>query len=217
MNTSSLQRGSINPLLISTILLAVLAVAFGGVMVWALSNYNDQKNNTDSKINAAVTIAKKKQTDIDQTNFFEKYKQPFNQLVGPDDFGHVTFNYPKTWSVYIAQDGSKDSYQAYLNPVSVPPVSTTTAFAARVVIDSTDYAASLNSYQSAIKKGDLKSVPIVVNGFTGIRLDGKFSSSRQGSEVIFKVRDKTLIIATDSTSFQSDFDNTIVKSLDFNP
>jgi hypothetical protein len=75
----------------------------------------------------------------------------------------------------------------------------------------------VNAYTQAVKKGDLKSVPITVNNFNGIRLDGKFSTTWSGSVVVFKVRDKTLTIATDVDTFKDDFTNIIVKSLDFNP
>jgi hypothetical protein len=212
------ESGTTNPLLISTVLLGLLAVIFGGVMLWALTNYADQKNNVDAKVGVAVLAAKKTQAAADNKTYIEKAKQPYAQFSGPDDFGSVTFNYPKTWSVYIGQDGvNNNTYQAYLNPTPVPPVSQSQAYATRVFITSTEYSSSLQTYQAAIKAGKLKSKPIVVNGFTGVYLSGEFNSTHKGSAVIFKVRDKTLTIATDSTSFQHDFDSIIVKSLDFNP
>jgi hypothetical protein len=128
----------------------------------------------------------------------------------------VTISYPKTWSVYVAKSSSTD-YEAYLNPVSVPAVTSTQPFAARLVITDQSYSQVVTSYSSLVKKGDLVSSPLTVNNFSGIKLDGKFSTTRSGSAVIFKVRDKTLIIATDIDSFKDDFDNVIVKSLDFNP
>ena len=127
------------------------------------------------------------------------------------------FDYPKTWSVYVADNGTSGDYEAYLNPVAVPTVSNSQPYATRVVVDDRTYDVVLRSYESAVKKGDLKSAPITINGFTGVRLDGKFSNTRTGSSVIFKVRDKTLILSSDATTFKNDFDNVILKSLDFNP
>lgn len=216
MNISAYERGSVNPLLISSIILGFVAVGFAGFSAWAYSNYIDQRDNTAQKVAVAVTEAKKVQTAEDEKDYLERAKQPYNQLVTPDDLGKVTISYPKTWSVYVAQSDSS-SYEAYLNPLTVPTVSTTQPFAARVVITNRAYDDVVNGFAGLVKKGDLTSTPMTVNNFNGIRLDGKFSSTRAGSSVIFKVRDKTLVLSTDIDSYKQDFDNIIVKSLDFNP
>jgi len=212
----SSESGSVNPLLISSILLGLLAAGLAGLSVWAYANYMDQKNNTDAKIAAAVQKAEKVQEEKLEASFIEREKQPYVKFSGPDDLGHVSFDYPKTWSVYIGKiDGS--SYEAYLNPGTVPTVKQTQPYAVRVVIDKRQYEAVLKQYESLVKTGKLTSVPITAGGFTGVRLDGAFTPQRVGTTVVFKVRDKTLLISSDSTSFKSDFDNIILKSLDFNP
>ena len=215
---NSREAGAVHPLLVSTIVLALLTVVFGAFSVWAFANYTDQKDNVDTKIEAAVTAAKKTQSEADEKVYLEREKQPNTQFVGPDDLGHVTFSYPKTWSMYVAKNGAKgDGYEAYFHPVSVPAVDSVQAYAARVVVSNDTYEESLKDYESDVKKGALKSSPITVNGFSGIRLDGTFSKTRAGSAVLFKMRDKTLLIFTDADTFRGDFDNIIVKSLDFNP
>lgn len=214
----SAETGAVHPLLVSSIILGLLTVVFAGFSIWAFTNYIDQKDNVDAKVEVAVTEAKKVQSVADEKIYLEKEKQPYLQFTGPDDLGRVTFSYPKTWSMYVAKNGtSSEGYEAYLNPLSVPAVANDQPYAARVVVSNKTYEDSLEDYESAVKKGDLKSAPITINGFSGIRLDGTFSKTRSGSAVVFKVRDKTLIVATDSEMFKSDFDNAIVKSLDFNP
>lgn len=208
--------GSVNPLLIASILLGLLVVGFAGAFFWSYTNYVDQRDNTTQKINVAVTEAKKAQTAEDEKNYLETAKQPYSQLVSPDDLGRVTVSYPKTWSVYVAKSNST-AYEAYLNPGSVPAVTSTQAFAARVTISDGNYEDVVGMYTSLVKKGDLTSAPITVNNFSGVKLEGKFSATRSGSAVIFKVRDKTLVIATDVDTYKNDFNNIIVKSLDFNP
>lgn len=217
MSTSVNQRGSVNPLLISSIILGVVAAAFAGAFIWAYSNYVDQRDNTDQKITTAVLAAEKVASEKHAADLTEKLKQPYTQLVSPEDLGRVMFNYPKTWSVYIARDGSSGAYEAYLHPGAVPAVSNTLAYATRVTISEQEYEANLRTYSSFIARGDLKSSPITIGNFTGVRLSGKFSNTRTGSAVIFKVRDKTLTLATDSPTYQSDFDNVVIKSLNFNP
>lgn len=216
MNKHNREAGSINPLLIASILLGLIAAGFAGGFIWAYSSYVDQRDNTTAKIDTAVTEAKKVQIAEDEKTYLEKEKQPYEQLVSPDDLGRVTISYPKTWSVYIAKSSSSE-YEAYLNPVSVPAVSTTQPFATRMVISSQKYEDVVNGYAGLVKKGDLVSTPVTVNNFNGIKLEGKFSTTRSGSTVIFKVRDKTLTLATDVDALKNDFNNVVVKSLDFNP
>lgn len=217
MKHISSEAGAANPLLISNILFAVLTVVFGSIMVWALINYNDQKANVDNKIERAVTDAKKVQSDEDEKKFLEREKAPYVQYVGPEDLGRVTFNYPKTWSAYIGKAPSSGELEVYLHPGIVPFLATGQQFAVELKVLKATYEQTLKNYESLVKKGDLKTTPVVVNGFNGVRLDGKFSKEIEGSMLLFKVRDKTLSIATDAATFRSDFDNIILKSLDFNP
>lgn len=205
-----------NPLVISNVLLAVLAIVFGSLMVWAYVNYQDQKNNVDSKVDVAVSAAKKEESDAKEKEFLEREKAPYEQFVGSADLGNVTFNYPKTWSVYQAKvDGS--GMEAYLHPGVVPTVTQGQQFATEVKVLDRASDQYIKTFDALVKKGDLKSSQVVVNGFPGIRLDGKFTDKITGSQVIFKVRDKTLVLATDANTFKNDFDTVILKSLDFNP
>jgi hypothetical protein len=202
---------------IAIVTLAVLSAALAGLAVWAFINYTDQKNNVDTKINTAVASAKKTQADADEVKFNEREKQPNRQFVGPDDYGRVTFDYPKTWSVYISSDITNGgTYQAYLNPVSVPPIGgTNQQFALRVVIQQQDYNDAVSNFDSLVKSGDLKSSSVTANGVTGVRLDGNFTKDIRGAEVIFKIRDKTLTIRTDANTFLPDF-NALVQTIKFN-
>ena len=72
MNQKSSQAGAVNPLLIASILLALLAAGLGGLSVWSFANYQDQKNNTDAKIEAAVTKAKTAQSAELENDFLER-------------------------------------------------------------------------------------------------------------------------------------------------
>lgn len=209
------QEGAVSGLLIVNAVLTLLVMVFGSVMIWALVNYNEQKSNVEAKIDKEVAIAKKEQSDEDEKKFAEREKEPYREFVGPDDLGRVTFSYPKTWSAYVDKEGQ--TYEAYLHPGVVPPVNSNRQFAVRVSIAGRSYDQSLREYEGLVKKGDLKSSPITVNGFTGNRLDGKFSKDVEGSMVVFKVRDKTLRVYTESPTFRDDFNDIILKTFSFNP
>lgn len=200
---------------VASIFLGILTLVFGSIMIWALVNYNDQKNNVDSKIAAGVEQGKKEQQEKDQKVFDEKEKDPLKEFIGPVDLGRVNFKYPKTWSMYVENNGaSGNSYQSYLHPEAVSGVQGS-KYALRVSIVSQNYTQVLDQYAGLVKQGKLRSSTITTSGYDGTLLEGNFSSTLQGSAVIFKIRDKTLILRTDSPTFQPDFKDKIIKTLTF--
>jgi hypothetical protein len=213
----TLESGAISKLLLSVIVLAVLAAAgLVGSVVFFL-DYNQQKTNVDTKIQAQVAQAQKAQADSDEAKFNERDKEPFRQFVGPDDYGRLSFDYPKTWSVYIYKDvvNPGDTYQAYLNPVSVPAISSSNIYALVVTIQTADFDSILASYNSLVKTGALQSSTVTIGSTAATRLDGAFTSTLHGSMVIFKIRDKTVTLQSEATTFTPDF-NSIVSSIKFN-
>ncbi len=210
------EDGSVNSWLVVCILLIVVSLAAVGAAGWGIYRYMQEKNTVQSQIDDAVAT-KEKQVRTDMTNDFNQAEKLPNRLfTGPEDYGSLSFNYPKTWSVYVSQDGSNGGqYQAYLNPVSVPPINGTgQQFALRVNIQTVDYAKTVSTYDSYVKKGDLTSSAIKVGGEDATRLDGTFSDGLRGSMVLFKLRDKTVTIRTDANTFVNDF-NALIGTITF--
>lgn len=210
------EKHKINGWMIGTIIATVISVGLIILSVWLYMNFNEQKTNVDGKINDAVAIARKDQSDIENIKFSERDKEPNREFVGPDDYGRVTFNYPKTWSVYVDKDSSDGgNFEAYLNPKTVPPISENQQFAIRVIIEQQDYDKVIASYDSLVESGDLKASSVSADGNNGERLNGKFSDDIRGSAVIYKIRDKTLTIRTDADTFTPDFEK-IITTIKFN-
>jgi hypothetical protein len=210
------EAGAISGSMIAVIGLSVLVLVAGGAAIWAYVNYSEQKSNVDSKIKIAEAEARREQGDIEAEKFAQREKEPNRQFVGPDDYGRLTFDYPKTWSVYVARDVSRGgSYEAYLSPITVPPISATQQYALRVLIEEKDYDQVVKSYENLVKKGDLRTSAIAANGNNGTRLDGNFSKDIRGVAAIFKIRDKTVTLRTDADTFKTDFEN-LVKTVNFN-
>lgn len=188
----------------------------GGLAIWALLRYNDINTNYEANKNDAVAVAVKQQQDTDAKAFQQQEKQPNLKFVGPDDYGRLSFMYPKTWSVYVSKDASNGGdYEAYFNPEVVPPVSTTQINALHVLIQNQDYDQVISTYQSSVKKGTLTSSAVNADGQTGTRLDGAFTKDMKGSAVIFKIRDKTVTIQTQAETFKPDFE-ALIKTITFN-
>lgn len=201
---------------ILTLVFIGLTLAGIGVAIWATVNYFDQKNNVDSKITNAVAVATKEQADKLADDFAKAEKEPNRLFVGPDDYGRLSFKYPKTWSVYEAKDASRGgTYEAYFNPGVVPPVAATQQYSLHVTIEDKDYDAVVDSYKQLVAKGDLKSSSVKADEQNGTRLDGSFTKDIRGSAVIFKIRDKTVTIRTDAETFKADFD-ALIQTITFN-
>ncbi|MES2876258.1 MAG: hypothetical protein V4678_02185 [Patescibacteria group bacterium] len=216
MITSSSQRGAISTSIVVIAGLSVFMVAFAGLSIWAYVNYMDQKNNVDSKVASAVADAEKKLGDSLENKFVEREKEPLQSFAGPSDFGTLGFKYPKTWSVYVANDGAKSGgYEAFFSPGAVPSVSSDNSrYALHVAIVNDSYEEVLEEYDSLVKKGDLKTSPTKANGQNGTRLDGNFSKDIRGAAVVYKIRDKTAIIQTDADTFKPDFD-ALIQTISF--
>ncbi len=217
-NVHFYERGAISGAAVTAILLGIFMALFAGLSLWLFLLYNEQKTDVDGKVALAVSEAKKKQADDDEARFAEREKEPRREFVGPDDYGRVTFMYPKTWSTYVdSVSGNTGDFEAYLNPGVVPAVSSNQPFALRILIQDTDYDKTLSKYDSLVRSGKLKSSSVTVDGQPGTRLDGEFTKDIRGSVVSFKVRDKTLSIFTDITTsdIKSEYDK-IIKTVKFN-
>lgn len=215
-HTRTYEQGGVSGSLLAIIGLIVLVLVAGSFAIWAYLNYNEQKTDVDGKVALAVVQGKKVQSDEDEKKFAEREKEPNRQFVGPDNYGRLTFDYPKTWSVYEATDVSKGGdYEAYLNPVTVPPVTSTQQYSLRVLIQEKDYDQIVKSFEALVKKGDLRSTATSTDGNNGTRFDGNFSKNLRGSAVIYRIRDKTLTVQTDADTFKPDFEN-IIKTIKFN-
>lgn len=209
------ERGIVSAWQIATIGLSVLFVATGSFAIWAFVNYNDASSDLQGKIDVAIAKAKEDKGNEDEQKFEERDKQPYTKFTGPSDYCSLTFQYPKTWSVYESEQISNGSdYKAYFYPVVVPVITTSQQYALRVVIEHRNYDEVLNNYQSLIQKGDLKQSSTTSNGQRGTRLTGDFSKDIRGDAVIYSCNDKTISIFTDATTFRPDFES-VIRTVDF--
>ena len=209
--------------LVKTILIIVIslvAVAFIGLFIWTLVRYNDASTDLDKKISDAVAIAEEKQALELEKEFAEREKNPYKTFSGPADYGELTFEYPRTWSVYIASDASKGGdFDAYFNPIEVNPISDETVDALRLTIRDTDFESVAKEYQKALeaRNSNLSVESITIfNGTAANRYSGTIPKTElNGYIVIFKIRDKTAVLRTDSVLFEEDF-NRVLETISFN-
>lgn len=217
MKTHLYARGSVHPSTIIIIVLTLLVIAAASFGAWAYLQYDEKRTDVDGQIATAVAEAKNEQAKEDEVKIQAAKENPYSQFVGPADYGRVTFEYPRNWSVYEATDvsGGSGDYEAYLNPLVVPPIERDARYALRVTIVDEAYDSVLEEYSGAIEEGVLTAKSFTVDKETGTRLDGSFDDDIRGAAVIFKIRDKTLTIQTDANTFKPYFEK-IIQTIQFN-
>jgi hypothetical protein len=118
----------------------------------------------------------------------------------------LTFEYPKTWSVYVPNDASRaEDYHAYFNPGLVKVVEDSTVMALRVSIVSTLTDEVKEDYSDKVEDGEMTVSTRIVNGVNVDIFTGTVEAEKKGIVCIFKIRDKTAIIQTDALLFSDDF------------
>jgi len=204
-------------MIIIIIVTSLLAVAFIGLFIWILVQYEEIKTDIDGQIDAEVAQAVKENTDKLEEDFAEREKSPYNTFAGPSDYGELTFSYPKTWNVYEAADASNGGdYEAYFNPDKVPPINDDIIYALRVYITSDSYEDVVEDYNGDVEDGELSVNVRQINGVNANVYEGKISDNINGIFAVIKIRDKTAIIRTDASGvFRDDF-NAILDSIQYN-
>ena len=212
-------KRSINLSFIVAIIFAITTIGAAGAFVWAYLEKNHYENDTAAIVAEAVNEAKDEQRSEDKANFEIEYQKPYTKFLAPRDFGAVEFEYPKTWAAYNNRY-DKSSYSVYFYPTLVPTINNKTSYALRLDISTRGYDETLKTFESQVTNGALNATPIKTakDKYEGMRFDGEVSNDIvNGSVVVFKVRDKTLTLQTDSPDFATQFDEVILPSLTFLP
>lgn len=202
---------------VGLIVVSLLAVLFIGLFIWMWVKWNDASTNVKGKVDVAVAEAKNELQTKLESEFEEKEKYPYKVFTGPTDLGELSFEYPKTWSLYIQSSANRGGdYAAYLNPGQVNVVQDDTVMALRVSIKGTLFDQAISDFAEKVRSGDMTLSTTVVNGNNVNVYTGKLDNEYQGIICVFKLRDKTVMLQTDSTSVFSDDFYRILKTVKFN-
>ncbi len=214
------QAGSVG-LLIALGIFVVLFISAAGFGVWAFMSRQDYKDNSDKKSADAAVIAVQKEDVKKDAEFVQKEKNPLRTYAGPEAYGKLTIQYPKTWSATVDETNTGGVVlNGYFHPSFVPGLQSDTNFALRVQILATPYDQVLKQFDTLIKNGTTHVTPYKapkVTSINGARVDGSFDAKKKGHMVVLPLRDKTIKIWTESDQFQGDFNNIILANLTFVP
>jgi len=202
---------------VGLIVVSLLAVLFIGLFIWMWVKWNDASTNVKGKVDVAVAEGKKELQTKLESEFEEKEKYPYKVFTGPTDLGELSFEYPKTWSLYVQSSANRGGdYAAYLNPGQVNVVQDDTVMALRVSIKGTLFDQAISDFAEKVRSGDMTLSTTVVNGNNVNVYTGKLDNEYKGIICVFKLRDKTVMLQTDSTSVFSDDFYRILKTVKFN-
>ena len=208
--------------LIKTIVIiavSLLAVTFIGLFVWMKTQYDELDVNVRSQIDLAVAQAKDEQAAKLEADFLEREKYPYKTFAGPIDYGELTFEYPKTWSVYVAKDATDgENFEAYLNPNQIEPVDKESINALRVQILNQPFEKTAEEYVKALSDPEkpLKVESITVNGVSANLYTGAIPDTElNGLILVMKIRDKTAVLQADSMLFEAEFKK-LIETIRFN-
>ncbi|MDQ3093944.1 MAG: hypothetical protein M3Q70_02080 [bacterium] len=209
------------PVLVSILfgLLFIGASIFG---VWAFMGMQDYKNNVQPKINTAVELAKQETSTLKDNEFVEKEKLPTVNFRGPDTYGAISFDYPKTWSAVTAKPDQSNPLDLTLHPSVVPGSGQDREFSygLRLEVLNSSYEKSVKEFDSQIKNAGLIAsvfTPAKVPSAVGTRFEGEFVRGKVGVVFMLPLRDKTIKIWTESNDYRKDLLEIILPSLSFQP
>lgn len=217
------QDGAVNGLVISLILAIILFLGAAGFAGWAFSSRQDYKNNTDAKVAVAVTAAKSQEDALKDAQFAEAAKQPLKTYQGPEAYGSLVVNFPKTWSGYVNDTGNGNPLiDGYFAPGVVPAVNNlNSVFALRIQVLNQQYAQALQTFAGQLKDGKatvsayaLPKLPKIV----GVKVTGQIPGQTvTATIVILPLRSQTLEIWTQGSQYLADFNNNILPNFTFSP
>lgn len=218
------QNGSIASI-VMIIAMILLLIGTMGFATWAYLSRQDYKTNSDVKSAEAVVQAEELQKTKLEAEFVERDKLPYDVYSSPASAGSMKITYPKTWSAYVDESGQANGpVNGFFAPGFVPnTIGIDNIFALRVQVKNTSYDNELKQYDAFIKSGTIRLSPYrapLVPSVLGSRLDGAIvpgSLRVNGSLVMFPLRDKTIMIWTESETYIPDFEVAVLANLTFIP
>lgn len=212
--------------IITVVLLVVLLAGALGFGFWAFAERQDYKNNVDEKIATAVKVAEEETTEANNRKFAEELKSPLKTYTGPESYGSIKVTYPKTWSGYINNGSNSDAaIDMYFHPNVVPAASESSGegqapVALHVQVLNEPYDEVVESRKSSVESGELTAVPYALPKIpkqAGLKFTGMLDDEIKGTEVVLPLRDKTIVITTQTDTFLNDFNTYILPNFTFVP
>ena len=204
------QSGEVSLHLVLTIFLGVGMVLFGVLAIFAFRD-NSYIHNNLSALNAkAAQEAAAKQKHADDLAQVKANEEPYRTYTADPVNGSFQLQIPKNWSLYA---GNNTLQLAQLDLAANPNVvvvnggsGAVNTYAFHLQLRKQTAASISKTFENNIKKKILTSKGVTVSGIQGTWFEGTLDDQRhQGITVVIPVRDKTMIISTETRSYIDEF------------
>lgn len=203
--------------MIVLLVMSLVALTFIGLFAWAFVMWKTASGNLEGQIKEQVAKAVQINTEKMNQEFAEREKNPARRFSGPADYGELSFEFPKTWNVYVPKDASKGGdFEAYFSPGVVYEIKDNSIYAMRLNIVNRTLDKVTSDYESQVKNKKLVAKMRVVGGRNTAIYEGVLKDGINVRIAIFGIRDKTVIMRTDAMKqYGKDFDK-ILSTVTYN-
>lgn len=199
------------------LVMSLVALTFIGLFAWAFVMWTGTKNNIEGQVKERVAKAVKDNTNKLNAEFAEREKSPVRRFSGPVDYGELSFEFPKTWNVYLAKNASKGGdFEAYFGQGMVQEIRDENIYALRLKIYNKSLENVVGEYERMVKEKMLVARMRAVGGQNTNVYEGTLKNGWNVKVVVFGIRDKTVVMRTDAArQYGRDFDE-LLRSVKFN-
>lgn len=159
---------------------------------------------SSSQYNKGMEAGKKQQKEADIVAFNKELTSSTRTYEAPTINGGFQLSYPKAWSLSV-DSNSATPVDGFVNPGFVTLTSPEQAL--RFTLINTPYETTKKSYDNDMKGNGSKRSDVTVSGIKGVQYVGKINDKSKeavGTVTIVPLRDKTMLIQTDSNKLYSD-------------
>ncbi len=159
---------------------------------------------SSSQYNNGLEAGKKQQKEDDTVAFNKELTSSTRTYEAPTINGGFQLSFPKAWSLSV-DSTSSTPVDGFVNPGFVTLTSPEQAL--RFTLINTPYETTKKSYDNDMKNNGSKRSDVTVSGIKGVQYVGKINEKSKeavGTVTIVPLRDKTMLIQTDSNKLYSD-------------
>ena len=188
------KKSHIGEIILIVFIFIIAGAAVGGA-IYCYTQYDELNREVLADRSIKVDNAKAEQKTQDEQNYEIRSKKTMREFTGPSNFGALTFEYPKDWNVYIANDSSTEpSFTAYFGPDYVKPLNSDNQGLV-FKINSSNYDSQIKQYENNLISSQAHSQ----NGLTGSIFTGKLdkkADSKTGKAVVLQINNYSATIMT---------------------
>lgn len=201
-------------LIIAGVVLFILFI----VVIVLVSQNNAKQAKIDSTYNNGFQDGSSQQKTKDQNQFAQDTIKDTRTYESPADYGSFVLTLPKSYSLWVNPQAN-GVINGVSNPNAVDGKADVQAF--RFEQTTTPFSSTKQRYDAFTKdkKNNVRVEEVTVSGIKGYKYTGLIDKKTniEGTYIILPIRDKSLVLQTDSNKDYLDAFNSIIGQIKLNP